>query len=69
MKIVRFIGQAPIRLIVLLASAFALAVAAHAFAGPAETAQVASVAHYKLENGLELVVIPDHRTPVVTHMI
>ena len=27
------------------------------------------VADYKLPNGLELVVIPDHRAPVVTHMI
>ncbi len=27
------------------------------------------VAHFTLANGLELVVIPDHRAPVVTHMI
>ena len=27
------------------------------------------VTHYTLSNGLELVVIPDHRAPVVTHMI
>ena len=27
------------------------------------------VAHFTLKNGLELVVIPDHRVPVVTHMI
>lgn len=27
------------------------------------------VSHYTLKNGLEVVVIPDHRTPVVTHMI
>jgi len=26
------------------------------------------VAHFTLTNGLELVVIPDHRTPIVTHM-
>jgi zinc protease len=26
-------------------------------------------AHFTLENGLEVVVIPDHRTPVVTHMV
>jgi zinc protease len=25
--------------------------------------------HFHLENGLEVVVIPDHRAPVVTHMI
>lgn len=27
------------------------------------------VSHFKLKNGLEVVVIPDHRTPVVTHMV
>jgi zinc protease len=27
------------------------------------------IAHFTLANGLEVVVIPDHRTPVVTHMI
>src|SRR5262245_20851697 len=27
------------------------------------------VSHFKLANGLEVVVIPDHRTPVVTHML
>src|SRR3984893_15230438 len=27
------------------------------------------VAHFTLGNGLEVVVIPDHRTPVVTHMV
>ncbi|HLH96876.1 MAG TPA: pitrilysin family protein [Xanthobacteraceae bacterium] len=26
-------------------------------------------AHFTLDNGLEVVVIPDHRTPVVTHMV
>ncbi|MCA3667660.1 MAG: insulinase family protein, partial [Methylobacterium sp.] len=25
--------------------------------------------HFHLENGLEVVIIPDHRAPVVTHMI
>jgi zinc protease len=34
----------------------------HAESGP-------SIAHTTLSNGLEIVVIPDHRTPVVTHMI
>ncbi len=28
-----------------------------------------AVSHFRLENGLEVVVIPDTRTPVVTHMI
>jgi zinc protease len=27
------------------------------------------IAHFNLANGLEVVVIPDHRTPVVTHMV
>jgi zinc protease len=27
------------------------------------------VSHFTLSNGLEVVVIPDHRTPVVTHMV
>src|SRR5215472_5016708 len=69
MKVVRFIGRAPIRSIVLIVSAIALAVAAQAVPGPADTAQHASIAHYTLANGLEVVVIPDHRTPVVTHMV
>jgi len=29
----------------------------------------AEVAHFTLSNGLEVVVVPDHRSPVVTHMI
>ena len=43
------------------------AVLAAAFAVPASAEQ--KVADYKLTNGLELVVIPDHRAPVITHMI
>jgi zinc protease len=47
-------------------AAVALALAsfpvAAAAAGP-------NVAHFTLANGLEVVVIPDHRTPVVTHMV
>src|SRR5262245_34446715 len=27
------------------------------------------IAHFTLANGLEVVVVPDHRTPVVTHMV
>jgi zinc protease len=27
------------------------------------------IAHFSLENGLEVVVIPDHRAPIVTHMV
>jgi zinc protease len=28
-----------------------------------------NIAHFTLPNGMEVVVIPDHRTPVVTHMV
>ena len=47
--------------VIAAAAAFTAPLAARA-AGP-------QVADYKLSNGLELVVIPDHRAPVVTHMI
>jgi zinc protease len=47
----------------LLAAAFcAFSFVDLAAAGPA-------VSDFKLDNGLELVVIPDHRAPVVTHMV
>ena len=29
----------------------------------------APVSHHVLENGLEVVIIPDHRSPVATHMV
>lgn len=29
----------------------------------------AKIAHFTLENGMEVVVIPDHRAPIVTHMV
>ncbi len=43
-------------------SALALSAGAARAGGP-------DVAHFTLANGLEMVVVPDHRTPVVTHMI
>ncbi len=46
----------------ILMLALALAGAARAASGP-------DVADFTLANGLEVVVIPDHRAPVVTHMI
>ena len=51
-----------------LASAAALGLA---LAAPALAAEQvgAKIADFTLANGLELVVIPDHRAPVVTHMI
>ena len=60
-------------------TAFAAVIVAALFASPVSTgAQETNnaapetknkVAHFTLANGLELVVIPDHRTPIVTHMV
>jgi zinc protease len=49
----------------------AVAIAGTATLAISRTADAAGpdVSHFKLKNGLEVVVIPDHRTPVVTHMI
>src|ERR1700684_4380582 len=44
-----------------------LALAATLISGPASAEP--DVADFTLSNGLEVVVIPDHRTPVITHMI
>src|SRR6202008_302861 len=38
-------------------------------AGPAQAAVGPQIAHFTLANGLEVVVIPDHRAPVVTNMV
>ena len=51
-------------------AALAIATAAtFATSSPADTEHGQNVSHFTLANGLELVVIPDRRTPVVTHMI
>ena len=34
-----------------------------------KAAQAADVASFTLDNGMEVVVVPDHRAPVVTHMV
>jgi zinc protease len=47
----------------------ALAIAASLFAARAEASPTANVVHFTLANGLEVVVVPDRRAPVVTHMI
>jgi len=49
------------------AACIAVAVVALAAARPALAAP--EVSHFKLPNGLDVVVIPDHRAPVVTHMV
>jgi zinc protease len=46
-----------------------LVLAAALLATPSGAAPVPNVSHFTLSNGLEVVVIPDRRTPVVTHMI
>ncbi len=47
----------------------AVAVASTVMAFAPARAEGPQISHFKLDNGLEVVVIPDHRTPVVTHMI
>ena len=42
---------------------------AGAAAGTVRAAVAADVSHFTLSNGLEVVVVPDHRAPVVIHMI
>jgi zinc protease len=52
-----------------VALALALALVLVALRPLAGAASGLDVAHFTLGNGLEVVVIPDHRTPVVTHMV
>lgn len=47
-----------------LLAAFVLTIPAHA-----QESTPPEVSHFTLENGLELVVIPDRRAPIVTHMV
>src|SRR5207248_7404849 len=54
----------PYRLILSIA-----ALAAALLAAPAQAGIGAQVTNFTLANGLEVVVIPDHRVPVVTHMV
>jgi zinc protease len=46
-----------------------LAVAATLFATAGQAASKPEVGHFTLANGLEVVVVPDRRAPVVTHMV
>src|SRR5436190_19097013 len=48
---------------------FAALVSAVPAAAQEATPAKNKVGYFTLANGLELVVIPDHRTPIVTHMI
>lgn len=51
------------------ALALAVIIAAQPVASPRAYAQDPKVSNFKLANGLEVVVIPDHRAPVITHMV
>ena len=54
----------------MLLSKLPMLILALATLAPVAPAQAASmITDFKLDNGLEVVVIPDHRAPVVTHMI
>src|SRR5215212_2809938 len=39
------------------------------FAAAAERAADSEISDFMLDNGMEVVVIPDHRAPIVTHMV
>ena len=47
----------------------AIAALAAAFAAPAHAGIGPEITNFTLSNGLDVVVIPDHRAPVVTHMV
>jgi zinc protease len=53
----------------LAAGGLIVAALALVFQVTAAAAEGPEIANFTLRNGLEVVVIPDHRTPVVTHMI
>jgi zinc protease len=46
-----------------------IAAAGAATLAPPRPAQAADASEFTLANGLQVVVVPDHRTPVVTHMV
>ena len=53
----------------ILAAAVLAALAGLTHPAASQSSLGVKVAHFTLANGLELVVIPDHRAPIVTHMI
>ena len=58
----KFVPQSVVRAFAAIALVMALAAPVAADGGP-------RITHFVLPNGLEVVVIPDHRAPVVTHML
>src|SRR5262245_35837232 len=67
MQAVSYCGTAA--LLYRLTSLTALAMTAVALAAPGADANGPQITHFARSNGLEVVVIPDRRTPVVTHML
>src|ERR1041385_2991540 len=64
----RGLERSPLPALIRLLAALAIcAMPAAALAGPAAAAP--SVQQFTLDNGMLVVVVPDHRTPVVTHML
>jgi zinc protease len=53
----------------ILAAAIGATAAAGLLAGARASSAAPNVSYFKLDNGLEVVVVPDRRTPVVTHML
>jgi zinc protease len=53
----------------LLAFSMAVTLALPALAQDAPEQEPSPIEHFTLDNGLEVVVIPDHRAPIVTHMV
>ena len=53
----------------ILAAVIGAAAAAGLLAGAPASSAAPNVSYFKLANGLEVVVVPDRRTPVVTHML
>ena len=53
----------------MLKKSFAFAFALAATVTCAAAALASEISHFTLDNGLDVVVIPDHRAPVVTHMV
>jgi zinc protease len=52
-----------------LKKSFAFAFTLAITVGCAAAALASEISHFTLDNGLDVVVIPDHRAPVVTHMV
>jgi len=50
-------------------ASLATALAISCFTAATGAASGPDISHFKLQNGMEVVVIPDRRTPVVTHMV